>query len=87
VLTRVLIYHNARNEKYVQYGASCECGNDLHRSVNRRVIHSNSGPAGCPILRDMTFSHRFWWRLRPVDRWRVTDVSAERNAFILDCWP
>ena len=25
----------------------------------------------------MTFSHRWWWRLRPIDWWRVTDISVE----------
>ena len=32
VLTRVLVYHNAQNEKCQVWGF-CECSNDLHRSI------------------------------------------------------
>ena len=56
VLTRVLIYRNERNEKYVQYGGFCECGNDLHRSV-KDESHSNSARNGllfCETLRSHT---------------------------------
>jgi len=45
----------------------------------RRVIHSNSARLVL-FLWDVTFSHRCWWRLSPVDWWRVTDVSVERSA-------
>jgi len=46
VLTRVLIYRKARNEKIRPVCGFCECGNDLHRSIKRRVIHSNSARQG-----------------------------------------
>ena len=35
------------------------------------------------ILWDMTFPHRCWWRKRPVNWWRVMDVSVECSALIL----
>jgi len=77
-----LIYHNAQNEKYVQYWGFCECGNDPQKIRKRRVTHSITRPQTGLQLCETRLSHT------DVDWWRVTGVSVEhRSAFILDCWP
>jgi len=48
----------------------------------RRVLHINSARHGL-LLWDITFSHKCWWRLRPVDWRRVMDVSVERSIGLM----